>query len=264
MNFELLFLLFVIGGFVGVMAGLLGIGGGVIVVPALLWLLPKAGIDANIIMHLALATSLSTIIVTSASSVRNHLKRGNVDLFVVKWLIPGVIVGGFAGSYVAEQVPSEILPKIFGCIVLLLALQMFSSVKIQKVKSMPGNAATVLSGVVIGVLSSLAGIGGGSLTVPYLSRFGVEMRKAIGSASACGFMIAVSGMIGFVLHGASVENLPEYSLGYVYLPALFAIVSASMFTTRIGVSLATTLPTASLKKVFAVFLLFVAGKMLFL
>ena len=264
MNYELLISLFFIGGFVGVMAGLLGIGGGIIVVPSLLWLLPMAGIGSANIMHIALATSLSTIIVTSASSVRNHLKRENVDLFVVKWLIPGVIAGGFLGAYVAELVPSESLPKIFGCILLLLALQMFTSVKATKVRVMPGKGLTVLFGVIIGTVATLAGIGGGSLTVPYLSRFGVELRKAIGSASACGFMVAISGMIGFILNGVDAENLPDYSIGYVYLPALFAIVSASMFTTRIGVSLAIKLPTTALKKVFAVFLLFVAGKMLFL
>ncbi len=264
MNYELLVMLFLIGGIVGIMAGLLGIGGGIIVVPVLLWLLPEAGIGADNIMHIALATSLSTIIVTSASSVSNHLKKGNVDLFVIKWLIPGIILGGFLGAYVAELVPADSLPKIFGVILLGLALQMFLSVKTTKARHMPGKVCTALSGVLIGTVATLAGIGGGSLTVPFLSRFGVEMRKAIGSASACGFMVAVSGMIGFVLNGAGEENLPDYSLGYVYLPAMFAIVAASMFTTRIGVSLTTRLPTRLLKKVFAVFLLFVAGKMLFI
>jgi hypothetical protein len=264
LNYELLAVLFMIGSIVGVMAGLLGIGGGIIVVPSLLWLLPKAGIGHDNIMHIALATSLSTIIITSASSVRSHLKSGNVDLFVVKWLIPGVVSGGFLGAYVAELVPAEILPKIFSVILLILALQMFLSVRATKMREMPGKACTTLFGLLIGTISTLAGIGGGSLTVPFLSRFGVEMRKAIGSASACGFMIAVSGMIGFILNGAGTENLPDYSIGYVYLPAMLAIVSASVFTTRVGVSLASRLPTKILKKVFAVFLLFVAGKMLFI
>jgi uncharacterized membrane protein YfcA len=264
LDYELLAVLFMIGGIVGVMAGLLGIGGGIIVVPSLLWLLPKAGIGPDNIMHIALATSLATIIVTSTSSVRSHLKNGNVDLFVVKWLIPGVVSGGFLGAYVAELVPAELLPKIFSVILLTLALQMILSVKTTAAREMPGKVVTLLFGVLIGTVSTLAGIGGGSLTVPFLSRFGVEMRKAIGSASACGFMIAVSGMLGFILHSTGSENLPDYSVGYVYLPALLAIVAASVFTTRIGVSLASRLPTRSLKKVFAMFLLFVAGKMLFI
>ena len=117
-------------------------------------------------------------------------------------------------------------------------------------------------GTGIGVISSLAGIGGGSLSVPFLNRHGVEMRKAVGSSSVCGCVIAISGMLGFILHGYSAENLPAYSVGYVYLPALAAIASTSMLTTRIGAKMATTLPTAALKKIFALFLMFVAGTML--
>ena len=126
MNIELLLLMLVLGSFVGVMAGLLGIGGGLIVVPALLFLLPQAGIEPAISMNIALATSLSTIIVTSGSSALNHLKLGNVDMFVIKWLMPGVVVGGFVGANIAEWIPTEYLPKVFGVIVLFLALQMLS------------------------------------------------------------------------------------------------------------------------------------------
>ncbi|WP_159308730.1 sulfite exporter TauE/SafE family protein, partial [Klebsiella pneumoniae] len=115
----------------------------------------------------------------------------------------------------------------------------------------------------IGVISSLAGIGGGSLSVPFLNRHGIEMKKAIGSSSVCGFAIAISGMIGFILHGYQVENLPQYSLGYVYLPALLAIATTSMLTTRIGAKLATQMPTARLKRFFAIFLMCVAVTMLF-
>ncbi|NOH81268.1 sulfite exporter TauE/SafE family protein [Vibrio sp. RE86] len=251
-----------LGAVVGVMAGLLGIGGGLIVVPALLYLLPWAGIDPAISMQIALATSLSTIIATSGSSALNHFKLGNVDMYVVKWLMPGVVVGGFLGANVAEWIPATYLPKVFGVIVLLLAIQMLFSIRTKASKPMPGNIATVTYGAGIGVVSSLAGIGGGSLSVPFLNRHGVEMRKAVGSSSVCGCMIAISGMIGFILHGYKVESLPSYSLGYVYLPALIAIASTSMLTTRIGAKLATSLPTPTLKKIFALFLVFVAGTML--
>ncbi|TNF16978.1 MAG: sulfite exporter TauE/SafE family protein, partial [Vibrionaceae bacterium] len=129
MSIELMALLLVLGSVVGVLAGLLGIGGGLVVVPALLFLLPQAGISPDIVMQLALATSLATIIVTSGSSALNHLKLGNVDMFVVKWLLPGVLVGGFLGSVIAEWIPNQYLPKVFGVIVLVLALQMFRSIR---------------------------------------------------------------------------------------------------------------------------------------
>ncbi|NGZ65565.1 sulfite exporter TauE/SafE family protein [Vibrio aestuarianus subsp. cardii] len=262
MNFELLSLLLLLGSVVGFMAGLLGIGGGLIVVPALLFLLPIAGIAPELSMHLALATSLATIIVTSGSSALNHLKLGNVDMFVVKWLMPGVIVGGFLGSIVAELIPTQYLPKVFGVIVFFLAIQMFLSIKATTSRSMPNAWVTMLCGGAIGVVSSLAGIGGGSLSVPFLNRHGVEMRKAVGSSSVCGCVIAVSGMIGFILHGYQVENLPQYSLGYVYLPALVAIASTSIFTTRIGARYASQLPTVVLKKIFSIFLMCIAVTML--
>jgi uncharacterized membrane protein YfcA len=244
------------------MAGLLGIGGGLIVVPALLFLLPSAGISPSIVMHLALATSLASIIVTSGSSALNHFRLGNIDMFVVKWLMPGVVVGGFLGANVAEWIPSQYLPKVFGIIVLCLAVQMLFSIKATKERTMPSGVVTTVIGTGIGMVSSLAGIGGGSLSVPFLNRHGIEMRRAVGSSSVCGCFIAMSGMVGFILHGAQVESLPAFSIGYVYLPALIAITSTSMLTTKIGARLATNLPTVTLKKIFALFLIFVAGTML--
>ncbi|WP_282177976.1 sulfite exporter TauE/SafE family protein [Vibrio nereis] len=251
-----------LGGFVGIMAGLLGIGGGLIVVPALILLLPMAGIDPQISMQIALATSLASIIVTSGSSAFNHFKLGNVDIFVVKWLMPGVVIGGFLGANVADWIPSHYLPKVFGVIVLLLAIQMLLSIKGKSERVMPGSGATMAIGTGIGMVSSLAGIGGGSLSVPFLNRHGIEMRRAVGSSSVCGCFIAMSGMLGFILNGYKVDVLPDYSIGYVYLPALIAITSTSMLTTRFGAKLATTMPTARLKKIFAIFLMFVAGTML--
>lgn len=262
MNIELIIQFLILGSVVGVLAGLLGIGGGLVVVPALLWLLPAAGISTNLVMHIALATSLTTIILTSGSSAFNHLRLGNVDMFVVKWLMPGVVVGGLAGSFIAEAIPTQYLIKVFGIIVLGLAIQMLMSLKSSNSRPMPAAGTTLGYGGLIGVTSSLAGIGGGSLTVPFLSRHGVEMRKAIGSSSVCGSFIAIAGMTGFVVHGLEASGLPEYSIGYVYLPALFGIAATSVLTTRVGAKLATRLPTAVLKKIFAVFLLFVAGKML--
>ncbi|EDM56162.1 choline dehydrogenase, partial [Vibrio parahaemolyticus AQ3810] len=131
-------------------------------------------------MHMALATSLASIIVTSGSSALNHLKLGNVDMFVVKWLMPGVVIGGFVGANIAEWIPTHYLPKVFGVIVLCLAVQMFRSIKVKSEKPMPSSPVTMMYGTGIGVVSSLAGIGGGSLSVPFLNKHGVEMRKAVG------------------------------------------------------------------------------------
>ncbi|MDA0129749.1 sulfite exporter TauE/SafE family protein [Vibrio sp. MarTm2] len=261
-NIEFFALLLLLGSVVGIMAGLLGIGGGLIVVPALMFLLPMAGIDANIAMQMALATSLASIIVTSGSSAYNHFKLGNVDMFVVKWLMPGVVIGGFLGANVAEWVPSQYLPKVFGVIVLCLSIQMLFSIRGKTQRSMPNSSVTMAIGAGIGIVSSLAGIGGGSLSVPFLNRHGIEMRKAVGSSSVCGCFIALSGMLGFILHGYKAEVLPAYSLGYVYLPALVGITATSMITTRFGARLASTMPTVRLKKIFALFLIFVAGTML--
>lgn len=262
MTVELFIALLLLGSVVGVMAGLLGIGGGLIIVPALLFLLPSAGIESTISMQMALATSLASIVLTSGSSALNHFRLGNVDMFVVKWLMPGVVIGGFLGANIAEWIPSQYLPKVFGVIVLCLAIQMLFSIKNKTYKTMPSGGATIAIGTGIGMVSSLAGIGGGSLSVPFLNRHGIEMRKAVGSSSVCGCFIAISGMIGFILHGVTVEALPEYSLGYVYIPALIAIASTSMLTTKIGAKLATNLPTVTLKKIFALFLMCVAGTML--
>ncbi|SJN53877.1 hypothetical protein VR7878_00528 [Vibrio ruber DSM 16370] len=262
MTITFVLLLIVLGAFVGVMAGLLGIGGGLIIVPALLFLFPHIGIGSDIAMQVALATSLSCIILTSGSSALNHLRYGNIDLLAVKWLTPGIVAGGLMGATLADWMPSEYLPKVFGVIVLFLAMQMFLSIRQQTMKPMPGQGSMILSGSLIGMISSLAGIGGGALSVPYLNRHGVEMRKAVGTSSLCGCVIALSGMVGFIWHGFTIQNLPPFSLGYVYLPALLFVSCSSMFTTRIGAKLATELPTSVLKKVFAVFLMFVSVHML--
>lgn len=262
-TFELIAILVMIGALVGVLAGLLGIGGGLIIVPALLFLLPKFGVSADIAMQMALATSLACIIITSGSSALNHYRVNNVDMFVVKFLIPGVILGGFGGSFVAEFIPSQYLPPVFGGIVLFLSIKMFISVNARATKPLPSATKTFISGTTIGTISSLAGIGGGSLMVPFLNRHGIEMRKAIGTSSFCGALLAASGMIGFILHGVGAKDLPAHSVGYVYLPALLAIACSSVLTSKLGVRLTSVLPTQVLKKCFAVLLLIIAIRMLF-
>ncbi|MDD1783881.1 sulfite exporter TauE/SafE family protein [Enterovibrio sp. ZSDZ35] len=254
----------VLGSLVGLLAGLLGIGGGLLIVPALSVLLPWADIPPSLVMPMALATSLASIVVTSSSSAYTHFRLGNVQPAVIKTLLPGILMGGLIGSGVADYLPTEYLPKVFGSIVLFLALQMALSMRIKAAKPFPAPIVGVMSGGLIGMVSSLAGIGGGSLTVPYLNYHGVEMRKAIGSASLCGVFLAVAGMSGFIFFGLKQSvTLPSYSIGYVYIPALLGIVVTSVNTTRFGARLASKLPTHIIKRVFALFLLVVGASMFF-
>ncbi|RXJ73790.1 hypothetical protein CS022_07225 [Veronia nyctiphanis] len=252
-----------LGSVVGLLAGLLGIGGGLLVVPALTFLFPLVDIVPDQVMPMALATSLASIVLTASSSARSHYKMGNVDIRVIRTLLPGILIGGLLGSALADMMPTEILPKVFGGIVLLLAIQMLISMRFKSSAALPDKFGNLIGGTGIGVTSSLAGIGGGSLIVPYLSYFGVEMRRAIGSASLCGVFLAISGMTGFIFFGFHHhEPLPPYSIGYVYLPALLGIVSTSVLTTGYGARLATQLPVDAIKKVFALFLICVAFTML--
>ncbi|CAH0541141.1 sulfite exporter TauE/SafE family protein [Vibrio marisflavi] len=262
MNGELIVVLLMLGLIVGVLAGLLGIGGGLVVVPALHFLLPYIGVSTDVGMRIALATSLACIIVTTSSSVFNNLRLKNIDFYAARTLVPGVVVGGIFGVSLATWIPTEYLPKVFGIIVLGMAIQMFRSVNSQATRPLPSALKTAFSGVGIGTIASLAGVGGGSLTVPFLNRHGIEMRKAVGTSSVCAFAIAVSGMLSFTLHGYHATGLPKWSFGYVYLPALLSITITSVFTTKIGVRLAVGLPTKTLKKIFAIFLMIVAGTML--
>lgn len=261
-SIEFVVLLLALGAVVGVLSGLLGIGGGLIMVPALLYLLPLAGISPHVTMHFALGTSLATAILTTGSSAVNHIKLDNVVFYAVKYLLPGIILGGFLGSSITQWLPSQYLPKVFGVIVFFLSIQMFLSIHASVGNALPNRPVSMMCGVVIGTLATLAGISGGSLTVPFLNRYGLEMKQSVGTASVCGFVIAISGVIGFIWHGAHLSMRPAYSIGYIYLPALLCVACVSMFTARLGARLTAQLHTVMLKKIFAVFLIFVSINML--
>nr|WP_086940642.1 sulfite exporter TauE/SafE family protein [Thaumasiovibrio occultus] len=253
----------ILGSVVGIMSGLLGIGGGLIIVPALSVLYPALGFAPDIVMPMALATSVTSIVLTSGSSARNHFRVGNVEKTAVIALLPGVLLGGLLGSLVAKSLPVELLPRVFACIVLFLCVQMVRSSRREQIgKPWPGTAPVAGVAVVIGIVSTLAGIGGASLTVPFLNRYGFTMPKAIGTSAAVGAGIAISGMTGFVYFGMSATDLPAWSAGYVYIPALIGINLASVSTNAIGVRLMGRCPTAKLKQIFAMFLFVVGIRML--
>lgn len=252
-----------LGAFAGVLAGLFGVGGGLVIVPVLAWLFLHAGIEPAVIMHLAVGTSLATIVFTSISSVYAHHRRGAVQWRAFAQLSPGIVIGAWLGAVIADSLPSGNLRVIFGVFELLVATQMGFGLKVSPHRTLPGNSGMALAGGVIGTISAIVGIGGGTMTVPFLQWCNVEMRKAVATSAACGLPIAVAGAMGFVVSGWDESGLPALSSGYLYWPALGGIVVASMLFAPLGARLAHSLPAAQLKRYFALFLAFLGIKMLF-
>lgn len=251
-----------LGAFAGVMAGLLGVGGGLIIVPVLAWILHGQQVNDALVMHIAIGTSLATIVVTSLSSIRAHHQRGAVLWPVVWQLTPGIVVGAWLGAAVADLLSSVVLTKIFAVFVLLVAAQIAFGAKPAPHRGLPGTPGLLATGGVIGVVSAIVGIGGGSLTVPFLTWCNTSIRQSVATSAACGLPIALAGSMGFIAAGLNATDLPAWSLGYIYGPALIGVAAASMFSAPLGAKLAHTLPTEILKKVFAVFLALVGAKML--
>ncbi|MGI5309266.1 sulfite exporter TauE/SafE family protein [Rheinheimera sp. WS51] len=254
----------VLGAIVGFLAGLLGIGGGLIIVPALVMLLPAYGIIApEDAMLVAIATSLASIIVTASSSVLAHHRRGNVPWSIATAVLIGAAIGAVLVGYFAHLVSGDILKRIFAAAVLLLSLRMLGSRSVAGNKTLPNNGWLGFISSILAGIASLLGIGGGALFVPMLNYFSVDMRRAIGCAAASGIAIAVFGSIGYVLAGWQHYSLADGFVGYVYLPVLAGIVATSVFMAPIGARLTQRLPVLVIKRVFGIFLILVAAKMMF-
>ncbi len=245
----------------GVIAGLLGVGGGLVMVPFLTWAYLAQGFPPVYNIHLALGTSLAVIVLTSISSLRAHHGHGAVRWQVVRRITPGIILGTLVGSFAAAKLPDVGLKWFFTLFMLYAATQMLIGFKPKPQRDLPGWFGMTTAGGVIGLVSSWVGIGGGTLSVPFLTWCNVRFQEAIGTSAAIGFPIALSGAIGFALSGQSARGLPEYSLGFVYLPALAAIALGSVVTAPWGASLTHRLPVARLKKVFAGLLYLLAVRM---
>jgi uncharacterized membrane protein YfcA len=250
-----------LGAFAGVLAGLLGVGGGLVIVPMLTFIFIAQHMPAEHILHLALGTSLASIMFTSASSLRAHHGRGAVDWLVVRRITPGIMAGTFAGSWVAAQLSTSFLKAFFVIFLYYVAVQMLLDIRPQPHRQLPGRAAMFGVGGLIGGVSSLVGIGGGSMSVPFLVWCNIAMRTAIGTSAAIGFPIALAGAIGYIINGLTAP-LPPHTLGFVYLPALLGVSAASMVTAPLGARLAHSLPTGGLKKIFALLLIVMGTKML--
>lgn len=251
-----------VGAVAGVLAGLLGIGGGLVIVPMLVFCFTRQGIPDELMMHMALGTSMASIIFTAVSSFWAHHKRGAVHWVVVRRIVLGIFVGTFLGSCFAARLSTNILKGFFVIFLYYVASQMLMNRKPKPSRQLPGNLGMFGVGNVIGAVSSLVGIGGGTLSVPFMIWSNMSVHHAIGTSAAIGFPIAIAGTLGYIYNGLNTSNLPDFSVGYVYLPALAGIICASVLTAPIGVRLAHSLPVQKLKRVFAVLLIFVATRML--
>lgn len=252
----------VCGAVAGVMAGLLGVGGGIVIVPILLFLFHAQGFPQDHSMQMALGTSLGTIAFTSISSFRAHHQRGAVEWSVVKRIAPGIVAGTFGGTWIAAMLSFRVLRLFFAGFLVYVATQMLLDARPKPARTLPGAAGLSAVGAAIGVVSGLVGIGGGSLSVPFLTWCNVSVRSAIGTSAAIGFPIAVAGALGYAVNGLGAADRPPWSLGYVNGPALAGIAAFSVPMAPLGARLAHALPVGAVKRVFAVFLLLVAGRLI--
>jgi hypothetical protein len=250
------------GAFAGLLAGLLGVGGGLVIVPVLVLGFATQGVAQEVQMHLAVGTSLATIIFTSLSSVAAHHRRGAVAWEVVRAMTPGIVLGALGGAVIARLLPPLSLRTLFGVFELMVALQIAWNLKPAPHRTLPGGLGLGGAGALIGTLSALLGIGGGTLTVPFLLWCNVTIQRAIATSAACGLPIAVAGATGFVIAGWHHPQLPAWSSGYLYWPALLGISAASVLFAPLGAHLAHHLPTLVLKRLFALLLLGLAWRML--
>jgi uncharacterized membrane protein YfcA len=251
-----------LGASAGLLAGLFGVGGGLIIVPVLAWVFAGQGMDATVIMHLAIGTSLASIWLTSLMSIRAHHQRGAVNWPLVQKLAVGIVIGALAGALIADQLPTPSLKRIFGVFELFVATQMLLVSRFEAHFKLPGRLGLTLAGAIIGVVSAIIGIGGGTLTVPFLVWCRIPMLQAVATSAACGLPIAIAGAFGFILTGWNVPQLPEWSTGYLYWPAWLGIVLASSLTAGVGARLAHKLPAARLRQLFALLLMGMGVKML--
>jgi uncharacterized membrane protein YfcA len=253
----------ILGAIAGYLAGLFGVGGGLVLVPVLLWLFEAQQFPAEHVMHLALGTSMATILFTALASLREHHRHGAVDWSVVRNITPGILLGTGIGALLAASIPTRGLGIFFVLFMYFAAAQILFDVRPHASRQLPGAIGLTLTGVLTGWLSSLVSIGGGSIVVPFLIWCNVSLRNAIGTSAAIGFPVAVGGTIGYVVIGMDINALPPHSLGLVYMPALLWIALATVITAPLGAKATHHLKTGALRKLFALLLLVLATKLLF-
>ncbi|MEZ0121648.1 MAG: sulfite exporter TauE/SafE family protein [Candidatus Reddybacter sp.] len=263
LDFEWVMAFLLLGAFVGFMAGLLGIGGGGIMVPTLSTIFLLQGVPVEKVVHLALGTSMASIIATSLASMRAHHANGGVLWPVVKGMTPGIIIGTFLATFLAKYISSAHLAIFFAVFMGAVSVQMFLNKKPKPSRELAGTTGLLAAGSGIGAVSALVSIGGGSLTVPFLTWQNVEIRKAIGTSAAIGLPISVAGTLGYLINGWANSSPENYTFGFIYLPAVLLISVVSFFTAPVGARMVHRLPVPVLKKIFAVLLVLLGLKMLF-
>ena len=256
-------LLIVLGLAAGFMAGLLGIGGGIILVPGLFFLFQTLGYAPDILMHLSVGTSLAIIIPTGLSSARAHFKRGAVRTELLKHIGPGIVAGVTAGTFVAGILSGHELTILFACALMIFAGLMQIPPKVREDSSHDiGMVKGSVGGFVVGALSSLMGIGGATLNVPFMTLNGIKIHNAVATASALGPFIALPGTLGFIVIGWGEAGLPPFSLGFVNLLAAALIAPLSVLAAPYGAAAAHKVSVTALRRIFSVFIIVVAGKMM--
>lgn len=251
-----------IGVLAGLLSGMLGIGGGIVVVPGLVIVFTRFAKMQGFSMHMAAGTSLAIMIITAISSIYAHHQRDNVLWPLFLRLLPGILIGVISGAIFASYLPARILEIIFGVFVFLMALRMFLLIKSKPTRKLPDWPWLSLVAFVIGGKSGLLGIGGGAITIPFLNYCNVPMRKASGTSIACTFPIAIVGAISFAITGFHVVTIP-YSIGYVYLPAFFGVAIMSLLFAPVGAALASRIDIVLVKRIFGFLLFIVSIKMIF-
>lgn len=251
-----------LGIFAGFVAGLFGVGGGLTIVPLLFMVYTAQGFPIEHSMHLALGTSMATIMFTSVASTRAHHEHGAVRWDIVKRFAPGLVIGTLAGSLFAGLIPTRPLAMIFTVIVYYAGIQMMLDFKPKPHRQLPGALGMAGTGLAIGGVSSLVAAGGGFLTIPFMVFCNVVIHQAVGTSAALGFPIAVAGTVGYLMSGLKASGLPEYSLGFIYMPGFIGVVAISFMMAPVGAGIAHKLPVKQLKRGFGVFLAVLATKML--
>ncbi|OGS94992.1 MAG: hypothetical protein A3K04_01055 [Gallionellales bacterium RBG_16_56_9] len=251
-----------LGAFVGFFAGLFGIGGGLVMVPVLSFLFDAQHLSAQNNLHLSLGTAMAAILFSAAAGARTHHAHGAVNLTIVRTMTPGLLLGTALGTLFASHVSPVYLTVFFALFVYFAALQMILNLKPKAARQLPGRLGMTLAGTGIGAISSMVSIGGGTLSVPFMLRHNIPLKHAIGTSAALGFPIAIGGTIGYIVTGLALGSLPQNTLGFVYLPALFLLAIGSMLTTPLGAKATHRLPLKLLRRSFALLLFVLATKML--
>jgi len=251
-----------LGALAGTMAGLFGIGGGLVIVPVLIFSFGLQGISPDIAAHMAVGTSLATIVFTSISSIRSHHKHGAVRWDIFRPMTVGIVVGAVLGAWTAAFMSGDLLQLVIGAFAISVGLKMLLEVNPKPGRDIPGPGGLAAAGGGIGWASAIFGIGGGTLTVPYLSWCNVRMQNTVATSAACGLPIAIAGALANIWTGWGDPGLPELSIGFIYLPAFLGIILTSVIFARVGANLAHRLNAKVLKRIFAIVLLIVGLRFL--